>query len=197
MLKKTKSWFRILSVFICASLSAAEISDAKMLEAYSYGYNARGTLSQSDFKQIVKFEILTSEWNDACLPLVLDLRNDNVSPQEWVSRSRARLDRIAMIKYKMQIVSSQIEDQGPRLIAQQIAEINSQIYDCWCEIALALGNLDEQAYRLACQKAQTQVQRKITVASPLLRRFKEKLGDKVVDESIEKALRELSKKLGI
>ena len=46
-------------------------------------------------------------------------------------------------------------------------------------------------------KAQGLAQEKVTVAGPIIRRLREKLGDKAVDGALERELREMARKSGL
>jgi hypothetical protein len=169
----------------------------QMVDVYSYAYAAKGKLSKGDFRQIVKFELLQADWNAALTPLVRGLRDPNMVPEEWARSARRYLNEAEMIKVKMGIAAAQVEDSSARSIVRQIADINSQIFVAWEDVRQAMANGDNDAYRRAGMRAQGLAQEKANVAGPVLRRLREKLGDKAVDGALERELRELARKVGM
>jgi hypothetical protein len=101
------------------------------------------------------------------------------------------------IRLKMSIAVAQIEDNRPRAIVKEIDAINSQMLVAWEDIRTAMANGDDDGYRRAGMRAQQLAQEKAGVAGPVLRRLREKFGDKVVDGAIERELRELARKTGL
>jgi hypothetical protein len=169
----------------------------QMLDVYSYAYDATGKLSKGDFRQIVKFELLAADWNAALTPMVKGLRDPGMVPEEWARSARRYLNEAEMIKVKMGIAAAQVEDSSARSIVKQIADINSQMFVAWEDVRQAMANGDNDAYRRAGMRAQGLAQEKANVAGPVLRRLREKLGDKVVDGALERELRELARKVGM
>ena len=104
---------------------------------------------------------------------------------------------MAQIKLKQTIAVSQIQDSSARAIVKQIADINGQMLLAWEDVRQAVLDGDDAAYRRAGLKAQSLAQEKIVVAGPVLRRLREKLGDKVVDGALERELREMARKSGL
>ena len=171
--------------------------DDQMLDVYSYAYDASGKLSKGDFRQIVKFELLQADWNAALAPLVRGLRDPNMVPDEWAQSARRYLNDVEMIKVKMGVAAAQVEDPTARSFLNQISGINNQIFIAWEDIRQAVVNGDNDAYRRAGMRAQGLAQEKANVAGPILRRLREKLGDKAVDGALERELRELARKVGM
>ena len=176
---------------------ANAISEDDLIEGYSHGYNASGKLSKADFKMLVKFELLQADWNSTLAPLVRGLRDPNLDPSQWARGARRTIDEMTEIRLKMSIAVAQIEDSRPRAIVKEIDAINSQMLIAWEDIRTAMANGDDDAYRRAGMRAQQLAQEKAGVAGPVLRRLREKFGDKVVDGAIERELRELARKTGL
>jgi len=176
---------------------ANAISEDDLIEGYSHGYNASGKLSKADFKMLVKFELLQADWNSTLAPLVRGLRDPNLDPSQWARGARRTIDEMTEIRLKMSIAAAQIEDNRPRAIVKEIDMINSQMLIAWDDIRTAMANGDNDAYRRAGMKAQQLAQEKAGVAGPVLRRLREKFGDKVIDGAIERELRELARKTGL
>jgi hypothetical protein len=176
---------------------ANAISEDDLIEGYSHGYNASGKLSKADFKMLVKFELLQADWNSTLAPLVRGLRDPNLDPSQWARGARRTIDEMTEIRLKMSIAAAQIEDHRPREIVKEIDMINSQMLIAWDDIRTAMANGDNDAYRRAGMKAQQLAQEKAGVAGPVLRRLREKFGDKVIDGAIERELRELARKTGL
>lgn len=176
---------------------ANAISEDDLIEGYSHGYNASGKLSKADFKMLVKFELLQVDWNSTLAPLVRGLRDPNLAPSQWARGARRTIDEMTEIRLKMSIAVAQIEDSRPRAIVKEIDAINSQMLIAWEDIRTAMANGDDDAYRRAGMRAQQLAQEKAGVAGPVLRRLREKFGDKVVDGAIERELRELARKTGL
>lgn len=176
---------------------ANAISEDDLIEGYSHGYNASGKLSKADFKMLVKFELLQADWNSTLAPLVRGLRDPNLDPSQWARGARRTIDEMTEIRLKMSIAAAQVEDNRPRAIVKEIDAINSQMLIAWEDIRTAMANGDDDAYRRAGMRAQQLAQEKAGVAGPVLRRLREKFGDKVVDGAIERELRELARKTGL
>jgi L-2-hydroxyglutarate oxidase LhgO len=107
------------------------------------------------------------------------------------------LDHVVQIKLKMTIAASQVEDTSARSLIRQIADINGKMLFVWEDIRQAFMDGDNEALRRAGMKAQGLAQEKITVAGPILRRLREKVGDKAVDGAMERELREVARKAGL
>jgi hypothetical protein len=71
------------------------------------------------------------------------------------------------------------------------------MFVAWEDVRQAMANGDNDAYRRAGMRAQGLAQEKANVAGPVLRRLREKLGDKAVDGALERELRELARKVGM
>lgn len=188
-----------LAVLLLLGLSseAKALSEDQLIDVYSHAYKASGKLSKGDFRMIVKFELLQADWNAALTPMVKGLRDPGMVPEEWARSARRYLNEAEMIKVKMGITAAQVEDSSARSIVKQIADINSQMFVAWEDVRQAMANGDNDAYRRAGMRAQSLAQEKATVAGPVLRRLREKLGDKAVDGALERELRELARKIGI
>jgi hypothetical protein len=189
----------VRSVSVAPTVEVArELSrEDQMLIVYSYAYDATGKLSTGDFRQVVKFELLQADWNAALAPLVRGLRDPNMVPDEWAQSARRYLNDAEMIKVKMAVAAAQVEDSSARSFLKQISGINNQIFIAWEDIRQAVANGDNDAYRRAGMRAQGLAQEKANVAGPVLRRLREKLGDKAVDGALERELRELARKVGM
>ena len=187
-----------LTVLLLLGLSseAKALSEDQLIDVYSHAYNASGKLSRGDFRMIAKFELLQADWNAALTPMVRGLRDPGMVPEEWARSARRYLNEAEMIKVKMGIAAAQVEDSSARSIVKQIADINSQMFVAWEDVRQAVANGDNDAYRRAGMRAQGLAQEKANVAGPVLRRLREKLGDKVVDGALERELRELARKVG-
>jgi hypothetical protein len=188
-----------LTVLLLLGLSseAKALSEDQLIDVYSHAYNASGKLSRDDFRMIAKFELLQADWNSALTPMVKGLRDPGMVPEEWARSARRYLNEAEMIKVKMGIAAAQVEDSSARSIVRQIADINSQMFVAWEDVRQAMANGDNDAYRRAGMRAQGLAQEKANVAGPVLRRLREKLGDKVVDGALERELRELARKVGM
>ena len=188
-----------LTVLLLLGLSseAKALSEDQLIDVYSHAYNASGKLSRDDFRMIAKFELLQADWNAALTPMVKGLRDPGMVPEEWARSARRYLNEAEMIKVKMGIAAAQVEDSSARSIVRQIADINSQMFVAWEDVRQAMANGDNDAYRRAGMRAQGLAQEKANVAGPILRRLREKLGDKVVDGALERELREVARKVGI
>lgn len=187
-----------LTVLLLLGLSseAKALSEDQLIDVYSHAYNASGKLTKGDFRMIAKFELLQADWNAALTPMVKGLRDPGMVPEEWARSARRYLNEAEMIKVKMGIAAAQVEDSSARSIVKQIADINSQMFVAWEDVRQAVANGDNDAYRRAGMRAQGLAQEKANVAGPVLRRLREKLGDKVVDGALERELRELARKVG-
>lgn len=188
-----------LTVLLLLGLSseAKALSEDQLIDVYSHAYNASGKLSRGDFRMIAKFELLQADWNAALTPMVRGLRDPGMVPEEWARSARRYLNEAEMIKVKMGIAAAQVEDSSARSIVKQIADINSQMFVAWEDVRQAMANGDNDAYRRAGMRAQGLAQEKAAVAGPILRRLREKVGDKAVDGALERELRELARKVGI
>jgi hypothetical protein len=192
-----RSLLLALVALLAAVSPVKAMSEEQLLDVYSHAYDASGKLSKADFKQIVRFELLAADWNSELAPLVRGMRDPNVVPSEWARSSRRILDQVAQIKLKMTIAASQVEDLSARSLVRQISDINGQMLIAWEDIRQAFIEGDNDALRRAGMKAQSLNQDKITVAGPILRRLREKVGDKAVDGALERELREVARKAGL
>lgn len=188
-----------LTVLLLVGLSseAKALSEDQLIDVYSHAYNASGKLTKGDFRMIAKFELLQADWNAALTPMVRGLRDPGMVPEEWARSARRYLNEAEIIKVKMGIAAAQVEDSSARSIVKQIADINAQMFVAWEDVRQAMANGDNDAYRRAGMRAQGLAQEKATVAGPVLRRLREKLGDKAVDGALERELRELARKVGM
>lgn len=185
-------------VLLFGALSTAQaLTEDELVDVYSHAYDASGKLSKADFRQIARFELLAADWNSELAPLVRGLRDPGMVPSEWARSARRTLDQVAQIKLKMSIAASQVEDASARSLVRQIADINGQMLAAWEDIRQAIAEGDNDAYRRAGMRAQGLAQEKVTVAGPILRRLREKLGDKAVDGALERELREMARKSGL
>lgn len=185
-------------VLLVAALSPARaLTEEQLVDVYSHAYDASGKLTKADFRQIARFEIMVADWNAGLAPMVRGLRDPGMVPAEWARSARRSLDDLSQLKLKMTIAVSQIEDAPARSIVKQIADINGQMLFAWEDVRQAVIDGDEAAYRRAGMKAQGLAQEKIVVAGPVLRRLREKLGDKAVDGALERELREMARKSGL
>ena len=187
----------MLAIFLGCTLEAKALTEEQLIDVYSHAYNASGKLSKGDFRMIAKFELLQADWNAALTPMVKGLRDPGMVPEEWARSARRYLNEAEMIKVKMGIAAAQVEDSSARSIVRQIADINSQMFVAWEDVRQAMANGDNDATRRAGMRAQGLAQEKATVAGPILRRLREKLGDKAVDGALERELRELARKVGM
>ena len=187
----------LLAILLGCASEAKALTEEQLIDVYSHAYNASGKLSKGDFRMIAKFELLQADWNTALTPMVKGLRDPGMIPEEWARSARRYLNEAEMIKVKMGIAAAQVEDSSARSIVRQIADINGQMFVAWEDIRQAMANGDNDAYRRAGMRAQGLAQEKATVAGPVLRRLREKLGDKAVDGALERELRELARKVGI
>jgi len=187
----------MLVIFLGCTPEAKALTEEQLIDVYSHAYNVSGKLSKGDFRMIAKFELLQADWNAALTPMVKGLRDPGMVPEEWARSVRRYLNEAEMIKVKMGIAAAQVEDSSARSIVRQIADINSQMFVAWEDIRQAMANGDNDAYRRAGMRAQGLAQEKANVAGPVLRRLREKLGDKVVDGALERELRELARKVGM
>lgn len=189
----------VLPLVIMAGLiiETKAVSEDELIDGYSHAYNASRKLSKGDFKMLVKLELLQSDWNSTLAPLVRGLRDPNLDPSQWARSARRTIDEMTEIRLKMSIAAAQIEDSRPRAIVKEIDAINSQMLIAWEDIRMAMANGDGDAYRRAGMRAQQLAQEKAGVAGPVLRRLREKFGEKVVDGAIERELRELARKTGL
>jgi hypothetical protein len=185
-------------VLLVGALSPARaLTEEQLVDVYSHAYDASGKLTKADFRQIARFEIMVADWNAGLAPMVRGLRDPGMVPAEWARSARRSLDDLSQLKLKMTIAVSQIEDAPARSIVKKIADINGQMLFAWEDVRQAVIDGDEAAYRRAGMKAQGLAQEKIVVAGPVLRRLREKLGDKAVDGALERELREMARKAGL
>jgi hypothetical protein len=185
-------------VLLVGALSPARaLTEEQLVDVYSHAYDASGKLTKADFRQIARFEIMVADWNAGLAPMVRGLRDPGMVPAEWARSARRSLDDLSQLKLKMTIAVSQIEDAPARSIVKQIADINGQMLFAWEDVRQAVIDGDEAAYRRAGMKAQGLAQEKIVVAGPVIRRLREKLGDKAVDGALERELREMARKAGL
>ncbi len=187
----------MLAIFWGCAPEAKALTEEQLIDVYSHAYNASGKLSKGDFRMIAKFELLQADWNAALTPMVKGLRDPGMVPEEWARSARRYLNEAEMIKVKMGIAAAQVEDSSARSIVRQIADINSQMFVAWEDVRQAMANGDNDATRRAGMRAQSLAQEKANVAGPVLRRLREKLGDKAVDGALERELRELARKVGM
>lgn len=189
----------VLPLVIMAGLiiEAKAVTEDELIDGYSHAYNVAGKLSKADFKMLVKFELLQADWNSTLAPLVRGLREPNMDPSQWARSARRSLDEITEIRVKMSIAAAQIEDSSARSIVKEIDGINSQMLTAWEDLRSAVASGDSDGYRRAGMKAQQLAQEKAGVAGPVLRRLRDKFGDKVIDGAIERELRELARKTGL
>lgn len=189
----------VLALVIMAGLitEAKAVSEDDLIDGYSHAYNASGKLTKADFKVLVKFELLQADWNSTLAPLVRGLRDPNMEPSQWARSARRSLDEITEIRVKMSIAATQIEDSSARSIAKEIDGINAEMLTAWEDLRSAVASGDNDGYRRAGMKAQQLAQEKAGVAGPVLRRLRDKFGDKVIDGAIERELRELARKTGL
>lgn len=197
ILFRLKSAALYVLLLLGLSSEAKALSEDQLIDVYSHAYDASGKLTKGDFRMIAKFELLQADWNAALTPMVKGLRDPGMVPEEWARSARRYLNEAEMIKVKMVIAASQVEDSSARSIVRQIADINSQMFVAWEDIRQAMANGDNDAYRRAGMRAQGLAQEKAAVAGPILRRLREKVGDKAVDGALERELRELARKVGI
>jgi hypothetical protein len=198
MILHTLRFLSLALVLLCGSAAPAQaLTEEQLLDVYSHAYDASGKLSKADFKLIVRFELLVADWNSELAPMVKGLRDPGMVPAEWARSARRSLDQVAQVRLKMTIAVSLVEDQSTRSLVRQISDINGQMLTAWEDLRQAVMDGDDAAYRLAGMRAQALAQEKVTVAGPILRRLREKVGDKAVDGALERELRELSRKLGL
>jgi hypothetical protein len=187
----------MLAILLGCAPQAKALTEEQLIDVYSHAYNSSGKLTKGDFRMIAKFELLQADWNAALTPMVKGLRDPGMVPEEWARSARRFLNEAEMVKVKMGIAAAQVEDSSARSIVRQIADINSQMFVAWEDVRQAMANGDNDAYRRAGMRAQGLAQEKANVAGPVLRRLREKLGDKAVDGALERELRELARKVGI
>lgn len=197
LLSSIKSKVLLVLLMIACSVEAKALTEEQLIDVYSHAYNASGKLSKGDFRMIAKFELLQADWNAALTPMVRGLRDPGMVPEEWARSARRYLNEAEIIKVKMGIAAAQVEDSSARSIVKQIADINAQMFVAWEDVRQAMANGDNDAYRRAGMRAQGLAQEKANVAGPVLRRLREKLGDKAVDGALERELRELARKVGM
>ena len=196
ILSPLKSLALVFLFLLGVASEAKAMSEEQLIDVYSHAYDASGKLSKGDFRMIAKFELLQADWNAALTPMVRGLREPGMVPEEWARSARRYLNEAEMIKVKMGVAAAQVEDSSARSIVRQIADINSQMFVAWEDVRQAMANGDNDADRRAGMRAQGLAQEKAAVAGPVLRRLREKVGDKAVDGALERELRELARKVG-
>lgn len=184
-------------VFAMMTADASALSESDLIDGYSHAYGSTGKLSKGDFRLISKFELLQADWNAALAPLVRGLRDPNLDTFAWARDARRTIDTMTQIRVKMSIASAQIEDSGPRSITKDIDAINARMIPAWEDVRSAVMRGDDEAYREAGMRAQRLAQDKAAVAGPVIRRLREKFGDKAIDGALERELRELARKTGM
>ena len=185
-------------VLLCGLVSPAQaLTEEQLIDLYSHAYDASGKLSRSDFRQIVRFELLVADWNDELAPMVRGLRESDTVPSEWARSARGSLDALFQIKLKQAVVVFQVQDTSARSIVKQIADINTRMLHAWEDVRRAVLAGDDVAYRRAGMRAQALAQEKVVVAGPVLRRLREKVGDDAIDGALERELREMARKSGL
>jgi len=169
----------------------------ELIELYTHAYGCASKLSPGDLRQIAKFEKLQADWNAALTPLVKGLRDPNMIPEDWARTSRQYLNTAEQIKVRMAITAAQVDEQKAKYTLNQISGLNNQIFNAWVEIQQAISSGDNDAYRRAGVLSQSLAQEKANVAGPILRRLRDKLGDKAVDGALEREMRDLADKVGM
>jgi len=196
-LASMRSLFLFLVTLLVAASPAQALTEEQLIDVYTHAYDASGKLSKADFIQLARCELLSADWNTGLAPMLKGLRDPGMVPAEWARSARRSLDEVSQVKLKMTIAAAQVKDASARSIVKQIADINGQMLIAWEDVRQAVIDGDEAAYRRAGMKAQGLAQEKIVVAGPVLRRLREKLGDKAVDGALERELREMARKSGL
>ena len=192
-----RSLFLFLVTLLVSASSVQALTEEQLIDVYTHAYDASGKLSKADFIQLARCELLSADWNAGLAPMLKGLRDPGMVPTEWARSARRSLDEVSQVKLKMTIAAAQVKDASARSIVKQIADINGQMLIAWEDVRQAVIDGDEAAYRRAGMKAQGLAQEKIVVAGPVLRRLREKLGDKAVDGALERELREMARKSGL
>jgi TPR repeat protein len=169
----------------------------ELIELYTHAYGCSSKLSLSDLRQIARFEKLQADWNAALAPLVKGLRDPNMMPEDWARTAHLYLNEVEIIKVRMAISAAQVEESKAKATLSQISNLNNQIFNAWVEIRQALASGDNDAYRRAGVSSQSLAQEKANVAGPILRRLRDKLGDKAVEGALEREMRNLADKVGM
>ncbi len=186
-----------LTLLLGYRAEAKTLSEEQMIEVYSYAYGAKGKLSKGDFRQVVRFELLQTEWNATLVQLVGGLNDPAVTPEQWDRMAQQRLNEALLIKTKMFTAVAQIEDASTQSIIKRASEINGKIHIAWVDMRQAIADGDQAAFRSAALRGQALAQEKAMVAGPVIRRLREKLGDEAVDKALDRVLRELARKAGL
>ena len=192
-----RSLFLFLVTLLVSASPVQALTEEQLIDVYTHAYDASGKLSKADFIQLARCELLSADWNVGLAPMLKGLRDPGMVPTEWARSARRSLDEVSQVKLKMTIAAAQVKDASARSIVKQIADINGQMLIAWEDVRQAVIDGDEAAYRRAGMKAQGLAQEKIVVAGPVLRRLREKLGDKAVDGALERELREMARKSGL
>jgi TPR repeat protein len=169
----------------------------ELIELYTHAYGCSSKLSLSDLRQIARFEKLQADWNAALAPLVKGLRDPNIMPEDWARTAHLYLNEVEKIKVRMAISAAQVEESKAKATLSQISDLNNQIFSAWGEIRQAVSSGDSDAYRRAGVRSQSLAQEKANVAGPILRRLRDKLGDKAVEGALEREMRDLADKVGM
>lgn len=169
----------------------------QLIELYTYAYGCSSKLSLSDLRQIARFEKLQADWNTALAPLVKGLRDPNFTPEDWARTAQHHLNEVEKIKVRMAITATEVQETKAKATLSQISDLNNQIFSAWAEISQALSSGDSDAYRRAGVRSQSLAQEKANVAGPILRRLRDKLGDKAVEGALEREMRDLADKVGM
>jgi TPR repeat protein len=169
----------------------------ELIELYTHAYGCSSKLSLSDLRQIARFEKLQADWNAALAPLVKGLRDPNIMPEDWARTAHLYLNEVEKIKVRMTISAAQVEESKAKATLSQISDLNNQIFNAWVEIRQAVSSGDSDAYRRAGVRSQSLAQEKANVAGPILRRLRDKLGDKAVEGALEREMRNLADKVGM
>ncbi len=169
----------------------------ELIELYTHAYGCSSKLSLSDLRQIARFEKLQADWNAALAPLVKGLRDPNIMPEDWARTAHLYLNEVEKIKVRMAISAAQVEESKAKATLSQISDLNNQIFSAWVEIRQAVSSGDSDAYRRAGVRSQSLAQEKANVAGPILRRLRDKLGDKAVEGALEREMRDLADKVGM
>ena len=196
-LASMRSLFLFLVTLLVSASPVQALTEEQLIDVYTHAYDASGKLSKADFIQLARCELLSADWNAGLAPMLKGLRDPGMVPTEWARSARRSLDEVSQVKLKMTIAAAQVKDASARSIVKQIADINGQMLIAWEDVRQAVIDGDEAAYRRAGMKAQGLAQEKIVVAGPVLRRLREKLGDKAVDGALERELREMARKSGL
>ena len=171
--------------------------EEELIDLYTHAYGCSSKLSLSDFRQIARFEKLQADWNSALVPLVKGLRDPNMAPEDWARTAQIYLNEVEKIKVRMAISAAQVEELNAKSTLNQISGLNNRIFNAWVDIRQAISIGDNEAYLRAGTLSQSLAQEKASVAGPVLRRLREKLGEKAVEGALEREMRDLAEKLGM